>query len=312
MGGGGGSTFYGRSPEQLAKLVKNAGDNSSIAAFETKLATILSDLLGTYNGRDAQLVRERLNDVEVALKDAIEGSFDQFFGGSVAKHTYVDGLSDVDSLLIINDSELAEHTPARILEKMTKILIQNLPKGVAVTHGRMAVSVKYLDGMEIQLLPAKRNEDGGLQVPSSRTDGWSHINPKGFQKALTDCNQKCSSKLVPTIKLAKAINGTLPESQQLSGYHIESLAIKIFREYDGPKTTVAMLPAFFSKAKELVLSPIKDSSGQSVHVDAYLGDANSDERVVASHVLARLEKRMRNASASSSTAQWRALFGYDE
>jgi hypothetical protein len=312
MGGGGGSTFYGRSPEQLAKLVKNAGDDSSIAAFEADLSTILSGLLGTYNGRDTQLVGERLKDVEAALKDAFEGSFDQLFGGSVAKHTFVDGLSDVDSLVIVDDSDLAEHTPARILEKMEKILTQNLPEDVAVRHGRMAVSVNYPDGMEIQLLPARRNEDGGLQVPSSRTEGWSHINPQGFQKALTDCNQKCGSKLVPTIKLAKAINGTLPDSQQLSGYHIESLAIKIFREYDGPKTTVAMLPTFFSKAKEFVLSPIKDSSGQSVHVDGYLGDANSQERVVASHVLGRLEKRMRNASASKSTAQWRALFGFDE
>jgi hypothetical protein len=90
------------------------------------------------------------------------------------------------------------------------------------------------------------------------------------------------------------------------------LAIKVFRDYDGPKTTVAMLPVFFQKAKDLVLSPIKDSSGQSVHVDGYLGDANSDERMVTSHVLGRLEKRMRNASAASSPAQWRALFGFDE
>jgi hypothetical protein len=161
-------------------------------------------------------------------------------------------------------------------------------------------------------LPVRRSDDGSLHVPSSRTSGWSKIEPEGFQKALTDCNQKCANKVVPTIKLAKAINGTLPEAQQLSGYHIESLAIKVFREYEGPKTTVAMLPAFFQKAKDFVLSPIKDSSGQSVHVDGYLGDANSNERVVASHVLGRLEKRMRNASAAGSVAQWRALFGFDE
>jgi hypothetical protein len=312
MGGGGGGTFYNRTPAELVKAVKKAGDDVSIAAFETELSTLMAVLLGTFNGRDVELVRERLGDVESALKDVLEGSFDQMFGGSVAKHTYVDGLSDVDALVIINDSDLAEHTPERVLQKMDRILRQNLPGEVSVSYGRMAVTVKYGDGMEIQLLPARRSDDGSLHVPSSRTTGWSHINPEKFRKALTDCNERCNGKLVPTIKLAKAINGTLPESQQLSGYHLESLAIKAFRDYDGPKTTVAMLPAFFSKAKEYVLAPIRDSSGQSVHVDAYLGEENSKARVVASHILGRLEKRMRNASAASSMAQWESLFGTGE
>jgi hypothetical protein len=312
MGGGGGSTFFNRSPQELARLVKSAGDESSIAKFEAQLATILSDLLGTYNGRDVALVRERLDNVEESLQDALEGKFDQLFGGSVAKHTFVDGMSDVDSLVIIDDSDLADHSPSQVLEKMRRILAQKLGEDTKVSVGRMAVTVHYSDGMEIQLLPARRKEDGGLEVPSSRTSGWSHINPQGFQRALSECNERCGRKLVPTIKLAKAINGMLPESQQLSGYHMESLAIRIFRDYDGQKTTAAMLPVFFGKAKEFVMEPIRDSSGQSVHVDAYLGDAQSNERNVASHVLGRLEKRMRNASASGSTAQWRALFGLDE
>ena len=102
------------------------------------------------------------------------------------------------------------------------------------------------------------------------------------------------------------------EDATLEWLHIESLAIAAFRDYKGKKTVAAMLPAFFEKAKNLVLSPIKDSTGQSVHVDAYLGKANSSERVAAQHLLWRLEKRMRNASASSSIPQWRAMFGIDE
>jgi hypothetical protein len=70
-----------------------------------------------------------------------------------------------------------------------------------------------------------------------------------------------------------------------------------------------MLPVFFEKARDLVLRPIKDSSGQSVHVDAYLGDANSDQRVATSHILGRIAKRMRNASAHMSGDQWKVIFG---
>jgi len=108
--------------------------------------------------------------------------------------------------------------------------------------------------MTIQLLPAIRDEQGRLRVPSSRRDGWSNINPTAFSDALTRHNRQCSNRLVPTIKLAKAINGTLPEAQRLSGYHMESLGIEAFRGYQGDTTTSAMLPVFFERARELVLS----------------------------------------------------------
>ncbi len=42
--------------------------------------------------------RERLEVLKSKLSKELDGTFDQFFGGSIAKHTYVDGLSDIDSL----------------------------------------------------------------------------------------------------------------------------------------------------------------------------------------------------------------------
>lgn len=313
MGGsGGGGPFANRRPEELAKQVRKAEDATLVAAFETELSGMLADMLGNYNGRDVNLVQQRLDNIKGALEDSIEATFDQFFGGSVAKHTYVDGLSDIDSILIIDDTGLEDQSPRNALDEMTGILQRKLGSVADISHGRMAVTVEYSDGMKIQLLPAINGEDGKLHVPSSRRDGWSKINPTGFREALTRRNQQCGGKLIPTIKLAKAIIGTLPESQRLSGYHMESLAIAAFRNYGGPKTTAAMLPSFFERAKSLVLSPIKDRTGQSINVDDYLGPANSEARVSASHILSRLEKRMRNASAGGSTAQWRALFGIDE
>jgi hypothetical protein len=93
---------------------------------------------------------------------------------------------------------------------------------------------------------------------------------------------------------------------------MESLGIEAFRGYEGPTTTAAMLPVFFERAKELVLSPIRDSTGQSVHVDEYLGPASSPQRQILSHVMDRIARRMRNATAAGSTSQWRAMFGLDE
>ncbi|MBA3572744.1 MAG: nucleotidyltransferase [Pyrinomonadaceae bacterium] len=313
MGGGGsGGTFVNRSPEELRDLVRKAEDKTTVAAFEAELARLLGTLLGEYNGRDVEMVQNRLDDLKTALEGSIEGTFDQLFGGSVAKHTYVDGLSDIDSLILINDTDLEGKSPEIALARMGKTIQRHLGGQATVSHGRMAVTVAYGDGMVIQLLPAIRTNDGHVKVPSSRTGDWSKINPVTFQEALTRRNRECGGKLVPTIKLAKAINGQLPEAQRLSGYHMESLGIAIFRNYAGEKTTSAMLPTFLERARELVLSPIHDSTGQSVHVDGYLGPANSDARQAASHLLGRLARRMRNATAAGSTAQWQALFGLDQ
>jgi hypothetical protein len=312
MGGSGGGGVFSssRTPEQLSDTIRRTEKETSAAEFEIQLGEILGNLLARYNSRDTPLIQERLDDVKMHLEGAIEGTTDQLFGGSVAKHTYVDGLSDVDTMLIINDTELANHDPTKALDRITKILTENL-KTVKVSHGKMAVTVDFSDGMQLQLLPTIRTKDG-LKVPSSRGPGWSHIDPQKFQAALTQRNQECAGKLVPTIKLAKAVLGILPESQHLSGYHIESLAIAAFKEYAGQKTTSAMLPIFFERAKDLVLSLIKDRTGQSIHVDEYLGPEGSSERASASHLFGRLAKRMRNASAAGSATQWRAIFDGEE
>lgn len=312
MGGSGGS-FSRRTPDELRKLVDRQESRTRDAAFSTELAGVLAELLGGYNARDSLTANERLDEVKSALSETLEGSFDSLFGGSVAKHTYVDGLSDVDSLVLINDSDLHGKSPGSVLTEMAAIIRSCVGDDVEVSHGRMAVSVNYLDGMLIQILPAIKERDGLMRVPSSRGgDQWSKIDPVGFNKALTGANSECSGKLIPTIKLAKAVIAELPESQRLSGYHVESLAISAFRGYDGEKTTSAMLPHFFSKAREAVLAPIRDSSGQSVHVDGYLGPRNSEARVTASNFLGRIEKKMRNATNAESIGQWRSLFGMND
>jgi hypothetical protein len=305
-GGGGGSSYTGWAPDRLKDILREKSNQSALE-FEGSLSGYLGELLAGFNSRDTDLINERLEAAKSALEDRLERSFDQLFGGSVAKHTYVDGLSDIDSLLIVNGSDLAEGTPRDALKKIEKILSSKLGDDVKTKHGRMAVTLEYEDGMEIQLLPAIHSETG-LRIPSSRKDAWSRIDPEAFRSDLTKTNADCGGKLVPTIKLAKAIIANLPEDQKLSGYHVESLGIRIFKDYEGKKTTAAMLPVFFERAKELVLTPIRDKTGQSVHVDGYLGKANSDARQNASHLLGGIAKRMRSASTAASKEQWVAIF----
>jgi len=304
--GGGGGTFRNRPPERLSRLVRS----EEAKEFDVELSGFLNELLGKVSGRDVPLVEERLNEIKDHMEDEVEERLDSIFGGSVAKHTWVDGLSDIDSLLIVNDTKFHRQSPARILEQIEEVLRDRLEDAKSVSHGEMAVTVEYSDGMSVQLLPAIRTEEG-IRIPSPHGRGWASIDPVGFRDALTKANANCGGKLIPTIKLAKAVIGTWPDAQRLSGYHIESLAISAFRDYKGVKTPSAMLPEFFEKAKDLVLSPIKDRTGQSVHVDEDLGAAGSVARQKANHLLAQTAKRMRNATGAASTELWKELFGIE-
>ena len=171
--------------------------------------------------------------------------------------------------------------------------------------GNLAVTLTQGD-KSIQLLPAIRS-GSGFKISSSDGKQWSQISPRGFAKALTKANKAMSGKLVPTVKLAKAIIAKLPEQRQLSGYHVESLAISIFKGYEGPKTPKAMLSHFFEQATSHVKKPVADSTGQSVHVDEYMAGANSLQRKIASNALGRIARRMKNADGAGSIDRWKDI-----
>ena len=75
--------------------------------------------------------------------------------------------------------------------------------------------------------------------------------------------------MVPVIKLVKAVADcfiTRP-SRKISGYHIESLAIDAFEDYQGPLDPKAMLAHLLGHSIHAVTRPIIDSTGQSTTLD---------------------------------------------
>jgi len=177
--------------------------------------------------------------------------------------------------------------------------------------GNLAVTVIFSDGIEIQLLPAIKHGEG-FKIPTGRGNDWSKIiRPDKFATRLTEVNQSNGGKVIPAIKLVKGINSQFPENQQLTSYHIESIAIEAFKSYPDskPKTTKTMLEHFFEKASETVKSPIKDKTGQSINVDEYLGPENSVNRFQISHALDRVYRRMKNADTVGSVEEWKSILG---
>ena len=308
MGGGGGFFPSKLKPEDIQKEVKKSLDRTKKEEFDTKIANLIRGLLIQYNNRNPKDIQNKLKEIQKIIEKDIEDTINLKFGGSISKHTYVDGLSDVDLLILVNNTELLNKTPEQIQDFFLSKLRKKLKDVKKVDKGTLAVTAEFRDGTAIQLLPAIKIGDR-FKIASPDGKGWSEINPKGFSDHLTRINKALGGKAVPAIKIAKSINAQFPEKRQMTGYHIESLAIEAFKSYSGEKTPKALIEHFFNKAKDLALSPIKDKSKQSLHVDDYLGSKNSDARKSISHQLDVVCRKISSANNINSIAFWKEILG---
>lgn len=280
--------------------------------YDSRVNELINKRLAGYNERDSEKTKQRLELIKKIIEQDLGSTIGLRFGGSISKHTYVDGLSDTDILIIIGNTELSAKSPMEVLDYIKyKLQITSIPDIYGISTGKLAVTIRYFDGLELQLLPAIKKADG-FKIPSDKSNGWSDIiRPEKFADKLTEINQSCGGKVIPVIKLAKGIMSKLPEDQQLSGYHMESIAIEVFRNYSKSNqlSIKGMLRYYFEKAKDIVKRPIKDKTGQSIHVDDKLGYENSWERVRVSSAMDQIYSRIRYADDYRLINEWDSILG---
>jgi len=160
------STFSSVSPDELRRRIREAELAAAERQFSPSLAERLNDLLSKVNSRDDVKISARLDDVKTILRDEVETQFELKFGGSVAKHTFVDGLSDVDMLLVMREGG---QLPKSLLDSISSRLARELKGRAKVSTGRIAITLTYPDKDEIQLIPAIR-ERQKLHVPRWRAN----------------------------------------------------------------------------------------------------------------------------------------------
>ena len=263
-------------------------------------------LLVQYKRRNAKAVTRHLNGVCNILRNEDDHVVQTKFGGSVQKATYVTGLSDVDVLLIVNQSSLKSKQPSMVIAHVRDTIKRRLPKN-PVSEGKLAVTVSYADKTEIQILPAIRTIDG-FRIAAPGSNKWSNVlHPGSFVERLIKVNNARGGRVVPVIKLAKAMADCFitQKERKISGYHMESLAIAAFTGYQGPLDPKAMLNRLFSHSTKAVMSPIKDSTGQSRYVDEYLGSADSGPRKRASNYFGQMRSKV---NSCKTRAAFNALF----
>ena len=258
----------------------------------------MRDKLRDYNDRDAEAINRHIRGLRDALAQTGHDVFSTRFGGSVSRHTYIDGLSDVDVLLTLNDSSLSGQAPNAVIQRMAELIQNRMPR-TRVRIGDLAVTVTYADGHEIQVLPAVRTR-AGVRIANPTRNEWSSVlHPERFSEKLTEVNQANRGQVIPSIKLTKALAHRLIRSNRdkITGYHVESLAIEAFKNYRGPtdlKSMIAHLADYSSKA---VNQPIRDSTGQSRHVDDYMGQRGSAERQRAAAIFRRMRESINNCKS---------------
>lgn len=291
-GGGGGASGH-KGP------ISPPISDTKIADSKTKINDYLQGVLSEdINQRDDETIDKRKDEILHVIQDEFGNdgeSFEISQGGSYSKHTYVDGLSDVDILINLgnySDSNFPDKENSKaVLAAVAERLRRRYPN-TQISVGKMAVTLTFSDGIEIQVLPAFSYYTGH-KIPDPDSKGWVTSNPNRFKDKLTRVNQDNNNNVKPVIKLTKYIidkNG-IP----IKSYHLENIALEAFSNYNGPNTKSDMVKHLLNIAKYRVLSKMEDTSGQSDYADEYLGDNRSDARVKLSDKIAKVYDNLKNA-----------------
>ena len=287
MGKSGGFSGYGTIKEKMRLKTSVKGAQSS--QREIEINDFLETLLKEFNSRDVNAIQTHLSEIEKTLGREIEGLEKILYGGSVSKHTFDEGTSDVDALVFLDSEVYKNQTPGELQDIFYKMLQKRYPN-TEIVKGALAVTVKFSD-YEIQLLPAIR-ENGKVRIANRDRSGWSTpIDSTAFTRRLTKTNKMNNNKVVPVIKLAKSLFSRLPQQFQLSGYHVEALAVKAFSTYNGRYTLYDMTKHLLNFSTKRVLAPMYDVTGQSGFIDDYLGPRNSINRQQLSHHIKGIANR---------------------
>lgn len=272
-------------------------------AAEAEVAAVFRDALAQINQIDTEALNKHKEEIFQALKSTFEEADVLVGGGSYSQHTYVNGISDVDMLFVL-DTFSASKIPNKenskaVLADIEKRIRQRFPNS-EIKSGRMAVTIKFKDGLELQVLPAFRYHSG-YRVPDYRGAGWVESRPKVFTELLQKRNKEMGGQLAPCIKLAKQICEN--QGLEVKSYHLSNMAVKAFEQYSGPRSHEAMLRHLFNKTKELTATRMRDITGQGAYVDNYL--TSKAQRIRLAQQLGAVEQQI--AGAEGKASEWQKL-----
>ncbi|MCY3978648.1 MAG: hypothetical protein OXG23_11170 [Chloroflexi bacterium] len=296
MSGGGRQNWKNMQRVVRRELLDDVENDTESRHSATAVEDYLSEKLKEINNLDYEAINAHRDSIENALGKEFEIER-MSFAGSHARRTDVDEFSDIDLLATFRSKSDLPNSSDEAVALLAKRLRERFPR-TSIETGDMAVTVKFTDGLRVQVLPAYR-EGNTFRIPDVNSAGWKYSNPTAHARRLREINENSGRQVLSTVKLAKQLfdrNGI-----GLKSYHIENMALKAFEHYSGPFSNRNMLRHLINRSKSLVHQRIADRAGQTADVSDYL---TRNDRIQISKKLARLEATLK----SDSLDNWRESF----
>ena len=248
--------------------------------------------------RNHKLHMQYRNEAKDSINDGIDGSVDIVYAGSVAKGTYVEGISDVDNHVRINGTSLEKKSPAEVKAYIRQQL-SKLPNVKSVTETRRTVTATYRDGTEMQYVPVIKTKNGYRVADGNN---WSNVVYENrFKRDFQRTNKKCGGRLTALVRFLKKENANNPKGQRMSGHHIEVMANRIFKSAPASKTDdVGTMAVYYHQhASRHIRHRMRDVTGQYTYVDKRsLGGPDSESRRALSRRFASRARRMNRSGGN--------------
>lgn len=129
--------------------------------------------------------------------------------GSYGRGTAIDGISDIDMLMILPYSIQQQYTQymgngqSALLQSVRKSLLGTYPNTDIKGDGQV-VQVVFSDGTKFEVLPCFDNYDGSFDYPDSNSGGcWKQTYPKAEIEAFRNKNVECNNNLYSLCRMAR-------------------------------------------------------------------------------------------------------------
>ncbi len=153
--------------------------------------------------------------------------------GSYPRHTAIDDLKDVDTLVFVH-ADYLEDKPSVVLKALERAL-KDLPDDIGggskveLRKQRRSIHVCFADkDFHLDVVPAVITQtiDDSLKVPDREWEKWVDTHPLGYQMWLSELNDWHGGKVVPLIKLTKHWRDCQFVYKRPKSYWLECLVVR--------------------------------------------------------------------------------------
>lgn len=217
-----------------------------------------------------------LDRINQDLNRALYAPFRIELAGSVEKNTFNEGISDIDLRAVTTNSALLDYSP-KIAKKLILKQIRSIDEVKNPRVGHQAVTLTK-GGHEYQIIPVIRH-DGKTYIPSERGTYWKTVDIEVFNRSLNSLNRKTEGRFCEAVRFVKILSNTyIPKRYQLSGYHIESIAMEAISQHCHPLNRTDMIERILGNIPSRVKRYSWDITRESKAIDRDLGSNYSTER----------------------------------